>query len=247
MVVPNPRVTDRRTSPAPVPGGQDEWLVLAIEGSAVELMTQTVRASIHITDDARRFRSLLLVGRPRLVVCSQPPADNETIELVLKERRRRPLMRAVHIAPPHDVQMRLTALAAGFDDAVPSTMPVAELMGRLDWLDARAHDRPDRRGVVAVAEGVTLDMVAHELRRAGRTLHLRPQEYALLALLATNPRRAFSRQQILAQVWGPRQQQPTRTVDVHVRWIREKIEPDPSRPAHLVTVRGVGYRLDPLR
>jgi DNA-binding response OmpR family regulator len=98
---------------------------------------------------------------------------------------------------------------------------------------------------VAVAKGVTLDLIAHELRRDGRPLHLRPKEYALLALLATNPRRAFSRQQILAQVWGPAQQLPTRTVDVHVRWIREKIEPDPSQPAHLVTVHGVGYRLDP--
>jgi DNA-binding response OmpR family regulator len=249
MVAPNPRPMDRPAShPRTQAGqaGQAEWLVLALEGSALQLATHARRVDLHVTGDVDRFRALLVADRPQLVVCSEPPAEAETILLVLKERRRRALMRAVHVSPPPDIQTRLAALAAGFDDAVPSTMPVAELLGRLEWLDARAHDRPDRRGVVAVAEGVTLDLVAHELRRAGRSLHLRPKEYALLALLATNPRRVFSRQQILAQVWGPGQAQPTRTVDVHVRWIREKIEPDPSQPAHLVTVRGVGYRLDPL-
>ncbi len=75
---------------------------------------------------------------------------------------------------------------------------------------------------------------------------MRPKEFSLLALLARNPGRVYTRRQLLDRVWGPGTSSDPRTVDVHVRWLRSKIEPDPGRPIHLVTVRGIGYRLDPL-
>jgi DNA-binding response OmpR family regulator len=96
-----------------------------------------------------------------------------------------------------------------------------------------------------VAAGVELDLLAHELRRAGRPVHVRPKEYLLLAILAANPGRAFSRRQLLDMAWDPDRDIDPRTVDVHVHWLRSKIEATPRRPAHLVTVRGFGYRLDP--
>ena len=64
-------------------------------------------------------------------------------------------------------------------------------------------------------------------------------------MLAAHPGRAYTRRQLLDRVWGPDQVGDPRTVDVHIRWLRSKIEPQPDRPTHLVTVRGVGYRLDP--
>ena len=96
-----------------------------------------------------------------------------------------------------------------------------------------------------VAHGVELDLVAHEVRRDALAVHLRPKEFGLLALMASHPGRAYTRQELLERVWGKGHESGVRTVDVHVRWLRTKIESDPERPAHLVTVRGVGYRLDP--
>ena len=70
-------------------------------------------------------------------------------------------------------------------------------------------------------------------------------EFQLLATLAADPGRAFTRRQLLDLAWNPRRPIDLRTVDVHVHWLRNKIEAEPARPTHLVTVRGFGYRLDP--
>jgi DNA-binding response OmpR family regulator len=99
--------------------------------------------------------------------------------------------------------------------------------------------------VLLVGDGPELDLAGHELRRQGEVVHLRPKELGLLALLAAHPGRAYTRWELLDRVWGPGHDAGTRTVDVHVRWLRAKVEPDPGRPVHLITVRGVGYRLDP--
>jgi DNA-binding response OmpR family regulator len=98
---------------------------------------------------------------------------------------------------------------------------------------------------VATELDVELDLVAHELRRRGMPVHLRPREFRLLSILAANPGRAFTRRQLLDLAWDPSHGIDTRTVDVHVHWLRSKIEAIPRRPVHLVTIRGYGYRLDP--
>ncbi len=160
-----------------------------------------------------------------------------------QERRRRPRLRIVHLAPEADVEARLRALRLGFDEALPTSVGAEELLGRLALLDERIRPRPGT--TVRIADDVELDLVAHELRRGGRPIHLRPKEFNLLAMLAAHPGRAYTRRQLLDRVWGPDHHGDPRTVDVHVRWLRAKVEADPARPLHLVTLRGVGYRLDP--
>ena len=73
---------------------------------------------------------------------------------------------------------------------------------------------------------------------------MKPREFDLLAMLASSRGRAFTREQILERLWGHDYIGDSRTVDVHIRWIREKIEEDPSKPKKIVTIRGVGYRFD---
>ena len=73
---------------------------------------------------------------------------------------------------------------------------------------------------------------------------MKPREFSLLALLASNKGRAFTRNQILERLWGHDYIGDSRTVDVHIRWLREKIELDPSKPRRIVTIRGLGYRFD---
>lgn len=99
-------------------------------------------------------------------------------------------------------------------------------------------------GSIELGEGMELDLLAHELRRHGATVHLRPKEYGLLALLATHPGRAYTRRQLLDRVWGAGHAGGQRTVDVHVRWLRAKLEDGSTSARRIVTVRGVGYRLD---
>ena len=115
-------------------------------------------------------------------------------------------------------------------------------------VDAGLPEDPAVAGLetrLQVAESIVLDLLAHELRRDGRPIPLRPKEYQLLATLAANPGRAFSRRQLLDMAWAPERDIDTRTVDVHVHWLRAKIEASPRHPTHLITVRGFGYRLDP--
>ena len=96
-----------------------------------------------------------------------------------------------------------------------------------------------------VADGFELDLAARVLRHGSTPVHLRPREFELLATLAAAPGRAFTRRQLLDLAWAPMRAIDLRTVDVHIHWLRSKIEPEPARPTHLVTVRGYGYRLDP--
>ena len=239
--VPAPGVTDHAL---PLSVARPPWLLLADEALEPMPGTDLPAGSLVIADPAI-FRTILLAERPRVVVCSSPPADRDLVALVAAERRRRTLMRAVHISSPAAIAERLAALEAGFDEALPASTPVAELLGRLTWLDARSRARQPSAGVLPIADGLTLDTVARVLRRGTAIVHLRPKEYGLLAMLAAHPGRAYSREQLLGLVWGQRRSESTRTVDVHVRWLRSKIEPEPDQPVHLVTVRGVGYRLDP--
>lgn len=90
--------------------------------------------------------------------------------------------------------------------------------------------------------GLILDRYKHQLLRQGQTYSLTPKEFKLLYLLVSNPNQVLSRKTIMQEVWETDYLGDTRTLDVHIRWIREKIEDNPSRPQRLITIRGTGYR-----
>jgi len=219
------------------------WLVLALDGPAMELPALTTDAPVIVVSEPSEFRPMLERVRPRIAVLAMPPAGPGEIAIVAHERRRRPRLRAALLTPEVAALERLAALELGFDDALPTCIEPRELAGRLALLAQRARARPGP--ALAIGPDLELDLAGHELRRNGRIVHLRPKEYRLLALLAAHPGRAYTRRQLLDRVWGIDHQGGPRTVDVHVRWLRSNIETDPDRPVHLVTVRGVGYRLDP--
>lgn len=92
---------------------------------------------------------------------------------------------------------------------------------------------------------VTLDLLKRQVQRSGRSEHLTPKGSALLHLLMQHPHEVLTRRAIMKNVWDTEYLGDTRTLDVHVRWLRECLEDDPSRPHYIITVRGVGYRFDP--
>lgn len=220
------------------------WIALAADGPVAELAAILPPGRIRIVRDPAVFDSLLCAGRPHLAVLATPIARQEDLLVAARERRRRSTLRLLHLSEPDAIATRLEALRLGFDEALADTISVDELLGRMELLEERGLTR--HGATMLVADGVVLDPIAHEVRRAGELIHLRPKEYQLLAMLAAHPGRAYSRRQLLDRVWGPDHDGDPRTVDVHVRWLRSKIEPQPDAPVHLVTVRGVGYRLDPM-
>ena len=94
------------------------------------------------------------------------------------------------------------------------------------------------------AGDLSLDLIGRKAYRAGEELRLSHKEFDLLAALIKNTGTALSRDRLLQEVWGYDFPGDTRTVDVHIRWLREKVEADAAEPKHIVTVRGVGYRFE---
>lgn len=220
------------------------WIAIADGGPVAAMRSAIEDGRLRIERDPAAFCELLTSTRPHLAVVDVPPATPDVEQAVLQVRRRRTGLRIVHLTPPQDVSRRLDALRRGFDDALSTEIEPAELALRLEILDERARARSTTD--VPVALNVVLDPIAHEVRRDGELIHLRPKEFQLLAMLAAHPGRAYSRRQLLDRVWGRAHGGDPRTIDVHVRWLRAKIEPAPATPVHIVTVRGVGYRLDPV-
>ncbi len=144
---------------------------------------------------------------------------------------------------------RIVGLELGADDYVAKPFSMREFMVRVRNMLRRVKlssqaqlGLPD--GDVLVAGDLEMDLASHIVRRGGATVDMKPREYDLLALLVKNSGRVFSRDQLLQQLWSQDYYGDSRTVDVHVRWLREKIEKNPSKPERIVTVRGVGYRFD---
>ena len=140
---------------------------------------------------------------------------------------------------------RVVGLEVGADDYVTKPFSMRELLARVHAALRRAQMQPDAAELRSLAFGsVQIDPARREVRCGGEVLPLKPKEYELLHFFARNPRRVFSRDQLLQQVWGYDFAGGSRTVDVHVHWLREKIEDDPARPVYLRTSRGVGYLFD---
>jgi DNA-binding response OmpR family regulator len=187
----------------------------------------------------RALRSL----RIGVVVVVAPPADEALVLRVATLRRERPGLRAMLIDGAAAPDRRLAALEAGFDEALPYQLGDEEIAGRVAIQLARARATTPLR--LAVGAGVELDLEARALRRRGRFVHLRPLEFRLLEELARAPGRPLSRAWLMDRAWGAAPAAGSRTIDVHVRWLREKVEQDPDQPVHILTVRGVGYQLEP--
>lgn len=146
---------------------------------------------------------------------------------------------------------RVQGLELGADDYVTKPFSMRELRARVGSMLRR--DDLSRHAGVKIEEGaqsvtagrLTLDPTRHELRRDGVPISLRPREFGLLEYLMRHPEQVLTRDQILESVWGITYRGETRTVDVHVRWLREKIEDEPAHPEHILTVRSIGYKFVP--
>jgi len=167
-----------------------------------------------------------------------PTLDGLSIVRILRKEQRTPIILLTARSGEVD---RIMGLETGADDYIVKPFSLGEFLARVRAVLRRATPESTTR---LAASDLSLDLVARKAYRGEEELHLSYKEFDLLTALIRNTGSALSRERLLQQVWGYDYPGDTRTVDVHIRWLREKIEDDPAEPKRIVTVRGVGYRFE---
>jgi two-component system OmpR family response regulator len=142
---------------------------------------------------------------------------------------------------------KIVGLEIGADDYITKPFSMRELLARVGAMLRRAKMVKMQPGPIEAllkVGDIEVDIGRHKASKGATMLDLTPKEFDLLAFLATNRGFVFNRDQLLEKVWGYDFAGDTRTVDVHIRWLRQKMETDPDNPKHLITVRGTGYKLE---
>lgn len=137
---------------------------------------------------------------------------------------------------------RVLGLEVGADDYISKPFSMRELVARCRALLRRQRFNSLPQLPLLQFKDITLYSQECRVTVRGEEVNLSPKEFRLLELFITHPRRVWSREQLLDQVWGADFVGDSKTVDVHIRWLREKLEKDPSHPEYIITVRGFGYR-----
>jgi Response regulators consisting of a CheY-like receiver domain and a winged-helix DNA-binding domain len=140
---------------------------------------------------------------------------------------------------------RVLGLELGADDYVTKPFSMRELLARVKTVLKRtvptAPGMAEIPKVIKIGE-LQIDLLGHEVTVRNQVINLSSKEYEMLRIMASHPGQVLSREQLLNLVWGNDFYGDSRTVDVHIRWLREKIESDPGEPEYILTVRGVGYK-----
>jgi DNA-binding response OmpR family regulator len=172
---------------------------------------------------------IMLPGMNGLEVCRRIRANSSTPVIMLTARG--------------EELDRILGLEVGADDYLAKPFSFRELLARIRSILRRVEmDRQTSQFQPVNVGNLTLDPIARRVFRGDQELQLSAREFDLLSILMRNAGRALSREELLAQVWGEDWIGDPRTLDVHVRWLRLKIEEDPAEPEYIQTVRGHGYR-----
>lgn len=172
---------------------------------------------------------LMLPGESGLSVCGKlREAGMKTPILMLTARRQ--------------TKDKVAGLRAGGDDYLTKPFEMSELLARVEALLRRAPAAQDSPPVRRQFGSIVVDTRSTEVSRDGRAVPMSAKEFQLLCYLIEHPNATLSRQELLREVWGYGENSSTRTVDVHVSWLRQKLEENPKNPRHILTVIGFGYK-----
>jgi phosphate regulon transcriptional regulator PhoB len=209
-----------------------------------EVLSYSLRREGYEVREARDGQEALANARdntPDLIVLDVmlPGLDGFSICRILRAEMETPIILLTARMGEMD---KIVGLESGADDYVTKPFSTGELVARIRAVMRRA--RPSQSGLVIEQGPLRLNLERRRAYRQERELTLSPKEFDLLAELMRHPGIALSRDTLMDRVWGYDFMGDTRTVDVHIRWLREKIEEEPSNPNYIQTVRGVGYRFE---
>jgi len=191
--------------------------------------------------DGEKAINLARSERPDLMILDLmlPAVDGLEVCRILRREMTLPIIMLTARVGEVD---KVVGLEIGADDYVTKPFSTRELLARVRALLRRTATPPDEE--VLVSRDLRLDMKRREITRNDKPVELKPKEMELLIYFMRHKGRAFTREQLLREVWGYDFYGDSRTVDVHVSWLRQKIEEQPGKPVRILTVRGVGYRFE---
>jgi len=213
-----------------------EGLRWALEKNGYEVVTA------HTGDEAV---ALTYRERPDLIVLDIHLPGYDGLE-VCRQVRTRTFVPILMMTGEHtEEQDKVIGLRFGADDYLVKPFGIAEFLARVEALlrRTRVYDAVGRRDRELRVGPLVIDPEAHEVTCRGQPVSLTPKEFELLTALAEHPGRVLTREYLLETIWGYSEEVRTRTLDMHIRRLREKIEEDPSHPKLIQTVLGVGYKL----
>jgi two-component system KDP operon response regulator KdpE len=207
------------------------------------LRTTLVAAGYRVVEAETAAAGLrsLTVEKPDLVILDLGLPDKSGIELIAQIRQTSPIPIVV-LSARHDERSMVEALDLGADDYVAKPFGMAELMARMRAALRHAFQAQGELPVF-VSGGLAVDLVRRRVTRDGREVKLSPKEFDLLQYLVMHAGKVLTHRQLLHEVWGPAQVDEVQYLRVFIRGLRQKLEPDPTRPTHILTELGVGYRL----
>lgn len=240
--------------------GQQTVLVIEDEPSLVETLEYNLTRqgyAIFTAQDGYQALKLARAKNPDLIILDimLPTLDGFEICRTLRQDGSTPILM---LTARTDEVDKIVGLEMGADDYLTKPFSMRELTARVKALLRRvrliradlANSQATQKSEEVAKSGrlefddLLIDLDRHEVLVSGQRFHLKPMEFELLVFLARNRGIVLSRDTLLARVWGWDYNGGSRTVDVHVRWLREKIELDPTNPQRIITVRGVGYRFE---
>ena len=220
-------------------------LIVEDENSVAEAIAYTLAQEgfeTQIACDGREALDAFEDVHPALVILDLMLPGLSGWQLFTAFRRQRDVPIIMLTARTEEAD-RVAGLEMGADDYVPKPFSMRELVARVRTVLRRnARTEGEAPAELLEAGDIEVDMGSHEVTVRGQTVNLSPKEFDLLTYLMQNSGRVRTREEIITMVWGEEEFLDQRTVDVHIRWLRQKIEVDPANPIHLVTVRGVGYK-----
>jgi DNA-binding response OmpR family regulator len=231
----------------------DKILIVEDEPALQETLAYNLARQGYLTETAADGPAALEAARrflPDLILLDLmlPGLDGIEVCRILRQETSIPI---IMLTARDDEIDRIIGLEIGADDYVTKPFSIRELLARIKAhlrrarLDQAAQQAPAAPAADVLRFGnLSINLTRHEVLLDDQPLALRPKEYDLLLLLAQHQGQVLTRELIMQRVWGWEFSGGSRTVDVHVRWLREKIERDPTQPARIVTVRSTGYRFE---
>lgn len=219
-------------------------LVVDDEESILKVIEYALRNEgyeVHTAGDAAAAEDLFARFSPALVILDVMLPGKSGLEIA-RDLRARCDVPILMLSARADEVDRIIGLEIGADDYVTKPFSPRELVSRVKVILRRASAAADDKARIVVGD-LQIDTLSRQVSVGDGPIHLTRTEYEVLLHLARHPGTVFSRDAILASLWDAAPFGDERAVDVHIHNIREKLEPDPKHPIHILTVRGVGYRL----
>ncbi|MGI5150510.1 response regulator [Plantactinospora sp. CA-294935] len=211
---------------------------------ALRINLRARRYDVEVAGDGAAALRLAASHRPDIVVLDLGLPDMDGVQ-VIRGLRGWTNVPIIVLSGRAGSQDKVAALDAGADDYVTKPFGVDELLARVRAVTRRAAGAGEEVPAVEIGRRI-VDLTAHAVRTAdGAEVRLTPTEWHLLEILVRNPGRLVSQRQLLHDVWGPQYQSETNYLRQYMAQLRRKLEDDPSRPRHLLTEPGMGYRFQP--